>query len=580
MNWHWMIQSKAPSAPPPSPAPEASALDKIIVGDARQRWISQRARDYTPDGIDQILTGAFSGNLVYQYELFDLMEATWPRLMKDLGEIKDSVLSLDWTLQPWAPAAGKASPDAKRKAALVEELIWHMKPDPTADENDFDGTLRDLLDAWGKGLSILEVDWEKRFTGNAATIAPRATRWIHPRFYGYPADDTRLKLISREIASAALLYPTPPDHMAPPPTTEWTDFAENKFLIGVAKAKSGHPIGAALLRPLAFWWSASNFSANWLLNHAQLFGVPIRWATYDPQTPNIKAIISDMLENMGSAGWAAVPTGTQLQIIDAAKSAASNPNVQIIELANEICDILILRQTLTTSQGDRGSQALGNVHAGVRAGAIDAAAKWAARVINTQLIPAILRLNFGDDTEAPWFAPDHEEQKDEKALADRDKVLADMGLEFPEQWFRERHGVPPVEAGQPTIGGRSPAAKSFAGTPGDTIGETPIPPPPPAPEATPPPVSASAPPISEGQTPRDPNVSAAAADLQPLRTRLERILQIADPDIFRAKLTALRAELPQLLRNINADPELARTLEKQLAAAFCDGVAKWTGGQP
>ena len=36
---------------------------------------------------------------------------------------------------------------------------------------------------------------------------------------------------------------------------------------------------------MAWWWCAANFSADWLLNYAQIFGIPIRWTTYAQGVP-------------------------------------------------------------------------------------------------------------------------------------------------------------------------------------------------------------------------------------------------------------------------------------------------------
>lgn len=63
-----------------------------------------------------------------------------------------------------------------------------------------------------------------------------------------------------------------------------------------------------------------------------------------------------------------------------------------------------------------------------------------------------------------------------------------------------------------------------------------------------------------------------ADDLKPLRLRLERILDIEDETILRARLEAFRAELPQLLADINADPAAAGTLEQLLTTATLAGV--------
>ena len=69
------------------------------------------------------------------------------------------------------------------------------------------------------------------------------------------------------------------------------------------------------MRPLVWWWCAANFSADWLLNLAQIFGLPFRWATYEPTAAQETVDrICTMLQNMGSAGWAAFPAGTSLEL--------------------------------------------------------------------------------------------------------------------------------------------------------------------------------------------------------------------------------------------------------------------------
>ena len=69
---------------------------------------------------------------------------------------------------------------------------------------------------------------------------------------------------------------------------------------------------------------------------------------------------------------------------------------------------------------------------------------------------------------------------------------------------------------------------------------------------------------------------AAAMDLQPVRRRLERILQIDDPEILQTRLRALQREIEsgQLLRDINADPASAKPMELLLAHSMQQGITK------
>ena len=182
-----------------------------------------------------------------------------------------------------------------------------------------------------------------------------------------------------------------------------------------------------------------------------MFGLPIRWATYDPTNPKLLDDIIDMLENMGSAGWGAFPAGTTLELKEAVKDAANNPQSFLMSLADISADILILGQTLTTEQGQRGSQALGRVHQDMRAEVIDVVARWWANVLNYQFVPALMRLNFGHNEEDPISHARHRAAAEEKALAmaQRDQIIVSaMQVPVPAQWFYERHDIPmPREGG-------------------------------------------------------------------------------------------------------------------------------------
>ena len=448
-----MLTAADPATPPAS-APE-SVLLKIVAPQARDRWTLAAAKGYTPDRIEYVLRSALSGNLVARWQLFDLMEETWPRLLANLGKLKWAVQSLDWSLQPWAEKGAPPSSDAQRRAALVERALWSMRPAPDADENDFEGALKDILDAWGKGISVLEIDWAaQKFPQFGSVLAPRCTRWIHPRCYGYPPSGVRLMLNTQEAGVSVPAGGETCDGFAP--------FPESKFLISIARHKSGHPLSGALLRPLAFWWCASNFAAEWLLNFAQIFGVPIRWATYDSNKPGLLDQISEMLENMGSAGWAAFPAGTMLELKEASRSGQDNPQTHLLALADKICDILVLGQTLTSDAGDRGTQALGSVHKEVLDEKKLEAANFAAGVVNDQLIRAICRLNFGDEESLPWLMPSLDPSRDELAMAQRDKTLLDAGVVLPREWFYTRHRIPMPAPGDETLNAASAASRISA----------------------------------------------------------------------------------------------------------------------
>lgn len=66
--------------------------------------------------------------------------------------------------------------------------------------------------------------------------------------------------------------------------------------------------------------------------------------------------------------------------------------------------------------------------------------------------------------------------------------------------------------------------------------------------------------------------AAVADDLQPLRERLETILQIADDEALKTELDAFRDELPELLEAINNEPRTAKILEESMREAMAEGM--------
>lgn len=443
-----------------APRPRSQPLGDWWLNPAVQdRWLAPEVKHYTPQMVEYLIRDALQGDLTRQWEMFDLMERTWPRLQGNLKKLREKALSIEWFAQPYARKGAKPTAEAERRAAQLEEALWGMRPDPFGDENDFEGLLFDLLDAWGKGISVQEILWETRAGESGAHVVPRATRWVNPKLYGYP---NRSGQADRLMLKAEALG-IPNSEFRTPNSGNWVEFLPDKFLVAVAKQKSGHPAGAALLQPLAFFWAASNFSWEWFLNFGQLFGQPIRWANY-ARTADADTItkIEAMLANMGSAAWAAFPEGTTIQLLEAVKASAEGPQERLINAVDRICDILVLGQTLTTDVGNSGSRALGNVHANVLSDREQAVCRFAARVLNSQLIPAWSRLNFGDDAECPYLVPDIEEEEDTKALAEMFKTAGEAGVRVPIQFAHDKLGIPLPKDGEAVLEPRGGAAEPAA----------------------------------------------------------------------------------------------------------------------
>lgn len=173
-----------------------------------------------------------------------------------------------------------------------------------------------------------------------------------------------------------------------------------------------------------------------------------------------------MLQNLGSGGWAVTTQNMEFQLHDAVKGANGLPQADLIKLADEQCDNLILGQTLTSSKGDGGAYALGKVHAGIRKEVIEDAGQAVANILNSQLIPAIIHLNYGHiPSRLPQFVPSIR-GIDAEALETVAKAaeIMDVGEEFARTIVK----IPKPRSGEPVLR-KAPSIGSAPGQYGDAV---------------------------------------------------------------------------------------------------------------
>jgi len=459
---------------------------RIVQPRANYQWLAPTLAAYTPRFIETILSGALSGDHRSQHELFRLMLDTWPVLRSCQEELIYGVTRRNIVFDPYTLEDQKPTDSAIEREQLITEVIQNMSPDVSRGDNGLIGTIKDIMDAWFKGISVLEILWdmdELPEQGMAQVV--KSTAWVHPTNYSFDVTGTiGLSLPNYPDGYSSTTAPTRINQ-----NQVLTPIPPDKFLICFHKGVSGTAMGSAMMRPLAWWWAAVNFSSDWLLNLAQIFGIPFRWATYHPSTPDqTVAAIGTMLANMGNAAWAAFPEGTTLELKEPTHSAGRTPQGELLDRADSYARMLILGQTLTgqTIASGRGGQAFGTVEAQLKQDRLDAACAFVADVLNDQLIPAILRQNYGDDSECPTVRF-LQETIGTFQDAERDQILSNIGVEIPVSYVRTKYAIPEpigdeaVTHAAPKPGAGGGAAAGPSGT--RPIGQTPeIPPPAEAPK--------------------------------------------------------------------------------------------------
>jgi hypothetical protein len=205
-------------------------------------------------------------------------------------------------------------------------------------------------------------------------------------------------------------------------------------------------------------WLGAIYGMGWLMQYAQLFGIPWRHIETDGSAEAMSKA-QDLLEGIGSSGAAVTGPNVKLSVLEGVSgSAATMPQSHLMDIADKACDILMLGQTLTTDVGASGSRALGDVHASVRSDILQAVATWVSGIYTNQLIPAIVTLNFGKvaSEDLPYATLEIPVPKDQKAIAERLKIISEIGLPVTLKWAYEEMGIPEPQEGDTLLGEAPP----------------------------------------------------------------------------------------------------------------------------
>jgi phage gp29-like protein len=408
---------------------------------------SYRTQDYdlanvTPEQVRSILRNVRTGKLEDQDRLFRMMVDSWSRLRKCLNEVSGNVTSLSVEIKPGIrEGAEEPSEQALQMQAVVERALESYAPRPSHWELDGKGMVKALIDGYAKGIAVVEIIWHVE----NGIVSPRCYAPVPAKYLAYPSESNTIDRLM--IAPKGVNY----DMLI--------DFPPDKFLIGIWQQGGCHPIHSANLRSLTKFWLAAIYGLGWYMQYCQLFEIPWRHIETDG-SEGAMAAAQEMLDNIGSSGTAVTGPGVKLNILQGVSgSGDKTPAANLMDIADRACDILMLGQTLTTDVGSSGSRALGDVHASVRGDVLQSVATWVGGIITTQLIPAIVRMNFGAGVaseDMPYAEIVIPKPKDEKAIAERVKILREIGVPVTSKWLYEELGIPEPQDGEEVFGEIAP----------------------------------------------------------------------------------------------------------------------------
>lgn len=402
----------------------------------RSEYENHPSRGLTPPKLASILQRAEQGDLVAQHELFQDMEEKDGHVFSEMQKRRTALQNLDWDIVP----PPKATAAEKDLAVYAKEMLGTI--------SDIQDVIFDLTDAIGHGYVGLELEWQ-RLDGNmlpvVATHRPQAWFCV-PTAPDMDRNELRLRDGS---ANGEALWPF-------------------GWLLHKHKARSGYVSRSGLFRVLAWPYLFKNYAIRDLAEFLEIYGLPLRMGTYHASaTEKDKATLLRAVVGIGHDAAAIIPEGMKIDFKEAAKGEES-PFDSMIDRMERIQSKVILGGTLTSGEGQHGTQALGNVHNEVRHELKTHDARQLAYTLTAGLIYPILAVNKGlsDMRRCPRFVFDTQEPEDLKLYADAVPNLVKVGMRIPASWAHDKLKIPQAQKDEPVLQVDAAPAQPAAQRPG------------------------------------------------------------------------------------------------------------------
>jgi len=292
----------------------------------------------------------------------------------------------------------------RKSATLKKEILINCDNKEIKNnlESVFDyDTLDSMLDIPFQGFGVFELLWKKE------------GEFWYPKFI--ERDYQSFVLEDRTLKYSAYGVPQ--------------DIPIHKALYGTFKAKPKKPYGQPLYNPLYWLINFKNASMEFWIELLERFGTP--WVI--AKTEDDKDLLADEIYHMLGGDGAVIGRDDEIDIKTAEKVGNFK---EIIEYIDDQTRELITGGNLTGNVKG-GSHAAADVHNNIR----EDIAKADENILNKLFKQTVYLFKEGNRLNIPIEAKLKDKDDPNKDLADRDKLISDMGWDFEQEYIQDTYNV-------------------------------------------------------------------------------------------------------------------------------------------
>lgn len=397
---------------------------QIILPRKEDFWRDYPADGLTPGRLVSILREADAGSIDAAMELFEQMEEKDAHLHSVANTRRLGLTGLEWQVISAAEIReGIDRAAADEAAAYCRETLASIER--------WEEALQHLALAIGRNVAVAELVWEVSGGGH------RLVDVAGVDFSRLTFDELgRLRILTEAERMSGIALPP------------------KKFIVHTPHAASGHPMRGGLLRVSGLAWLGKHFAMKDWLVFAEVFGMPVRIARYEPSaTAEEKREMLRMLQSLGSDAAGIFSKAIELEVIQGNQGSPSPPFQAICEFMNREMSKAWLGQTLTTDTGGQtGTFSTAEIHNRVRLDLREDDVRKEGRTIRRDVLRPLVELKFGWGMPVPYFRRALERPRDLRELSDVVAVAVNsLGMRVPTRWAHETLGIPEAADGEAVL---------------------------------------------------------------------------------------------------------------------------------
>jgi len=335
-------------------------------------------RSFKPEDLRGYISQASNGYLAPLQSFYEEMLARDAHLKALTDTAEDYLTEASVSVLAYPSTLRRGSAASSSEAKIAHEIAFAVDQELSRPEVRLDLAIRHLASGFWRGVAGVRV-----------VVDPTGPRERLVSLEPLPS-----QRFGFDYETGALTFDPKGDNEPVP-----LDRFGASVILHLAETGVINPSRRGIFRPVMNFWLIRNLGLGWWARFIELYGTPFRKGTYPEGNDEVKETLIAVLKEAGNAGYAALPEGSNIEIIDTfQRITGHSPHQVMSEYAAREMSKLILghAQAIEVQQGTGSVQ--GSKHGDlVAVRKTNARALQIARILRDGFVYPYVARNWGPD---------------------------------------------------------------------------------------------------------------------------------------------------------------------------------------